>query len=377
MAFGKNSDVLDERWPTPLKCPKNAFFADHRPIPTSQNKHVRPLVWSCEKNRERSNARVVMNEWFERLTFNVIVRMLAGKRVFNSNTTTEDCDFKDAIKKMLYLSGVFVVSDVIPSLEWVDFGGYVKAMKQTAKDMDRVLGRWLEEHVRRREEGGGSDSGSDFIDVMLSVLPEDTVMAGYKRETIIKATTLILIMTRSESTAETLTWALSLLLNNPHALKTVQEELDLHVNKWVQESDIAKLKYLQAVVKETLRLYPPGPLSGPREAREDCRVGGYDIKKRTRLIVNLWKLQRDSRIWSDPHEFKPERFLVDHANVEFRGQQFEYIPFSAGRRMCPAVSLGLQEVHLTLARVLDADGMPKETEHVYLQKINLESTRVS
>ncbi|XP_057473361.1 dimethylnonatriene synthase-like [Actinidia eriantha] len=320
---------------------------------------VRDLYSSCEKNRERSTARVVMNEWFERLTFNVIVRMLAGKRVFNSNTTTDECDFKDAIKKMLYLAGVFVVSDVIPSLEWVDFGGYLKAMKQTAKDMDQVLGRWLEEHVRRKEKSGGGDSGGDFIDVMLSVLPEDTVMAGYKRETIIKATTLILIMTGSESTAETLTWALSLLLNNPHALKTAQEELDLHVgrNKWVQESDIAKLKYLQAVVKETLRLYPPGPLSGPREAREDCRVGGYDIKKGTRLIVNLWKLQRDSRVWSDPHEFKPERFLVDHANVEFRGQQFEYIPFSAGRRMCPAVSFGLQVVHFTLARVLQGFDM--------------------
>ena len=166
-------------------------------------------------------------------------------------------------------------------------------------------------------------------------------------------------MTGSESTAETLIWALSLLLNNPHALKTAQEELDLHVgrDKWVQEPDIAKLKYLRAVVKETLRLYPPGPLSGPREAGEDCRVGGYDVKKGTRLIVNLWKLHRDSRIWSDPHEFKPERFLGDHANVEFRGQQFEYIPFSAGRRMCPAVSFGLQEVHLTLARVLQGFDM--------------------
>ena len=109
-----------------------------------------------------------------------------------SNTTTKYYDFKDAIKKMLYPSGVFVVSDVIPSLEWVDFGGYLKAMKQTTKDMDQVLGRWLEEHVRRREEEvGGGDNGGDFIDVMLSVLPEDTVMAGYKRETIIKATILV------------------------------------------------------------------------------------------------------------------------------------------------------------------------------------------
>ncbi|PSR94944.1 Cytochrome P450 82C4 like [Actinidia chinensis var. chinensis] len=323
---------------------------------------VRDLHSLCAKNKEMS-ALVAMNEWLEHLTFNIIVKMLVGKRVFDSttrsNTNSQEFGFKEAIKKALYLSGVFVASDAIPSLEWVDVGGYVKAMKQTGKEIDQVLGRWLEEHVRRREKEGGRGDKGDFIDVMLSVLSEDTVMAGYKRDTIIKSTTLILILTGSESTAETLTWALSLLLNNPHALKTAQEELDLHVgrNKWVQESDIANLNYLQAIVKETLRLYPPAPLSGPREAIEDCRVGGYDIKKGTRLIVNLWKLQRDSRIWDDPNEFKPERFLSDHANVGFRGQQFEYIPFSSGRRMCPAVTFGLQVVQLTLARLLQGFDM--------------------
>lgn len=161
-------------------------------------------------------------------------------------------------------------------------------------------------------------------------------------------------MTGSESTAETLTWALSLLLNNKQVLKAAQDELDVQVgrDKLVQESDIKNLKYLQAIVKETLRLYPPGPLAGPREAMEDCNIGGYYVQKGTRLIVNLWKLQRDPRMWSDPNEFKPERFLVDHVDVGYRGQQFEYIPFSSGRRMCPGVTFGLQVVHLTLARLI-------------------------
>ncbi|PHT61360.1 Cytochrome 82G1 [Capsicum annuum] len=172
-------------------------------------------------------------------------------------------------------------------------------------------------------------------------------------------------MTASESTAETLIWALSLLMNDTQSLKLAQDELDVHVgrNRWVEESDIKNLPYLQAIVKETLRLYPPGPLSGPREAIEDCYVSKYHIKKGTRLIVNLWKLQRDSRIWEDPDEFKPERwFLKEHKNINFRGQNFEYIPFSSGRRMCPGLMFGTQVVHLTLAKLLHGYNisMPRE-----------------
>ncbi|KAI7984376.1 Cytochrome P450 82G1 [Camellia lanceoleosa] len=307
---------------------------------------------------------VTMNKWFDHLTFNVIVRMLAGKR-FSGSTTTHSKDeeghkIKEAIKKALYLGGVFVVSDEIPWLEWFDFGGHLKAMKQTLKEVDEVLGSWLEEHIQKKkrlalEGSDGVGDQADFMDVMLSVLSEDTMMGGHDRDTVIKATTMILIMTGSESTGDTLIWALSLLLNNRQALKTAQAELDAQVgrHKWVQESDIQNLKYLQAIVKETLRLYPPGPVSGPREAMEDCRVGGYRVDKGTRLIVNLWKLHRDERVWSNPEEFEPQRFLKEHADVGFKGQQhFEYIPFSSGRRMCPGLTFGLQLVHLTLARLI-------------------------
>ncbi|XP_028058717.1 xanthotoxin 5-hydroxylase CYP82C4-like isoform X2 [Camellia sinensis] len=329
---------------------------------------IRDLHLLCMKNVDNPTT-VVMNKWFEHLTFNIILRMLAGKRFSGSSESgpnnPEENEIKEAIKKGLYLSGIFVVSDAIPWLEWVDIGGYVKAMKKTAKEIDVVLGNWLQEHIDKRkllaEEGescdrgsGGGNSQSDFIDVMLSVLEEDTEMSGYKRDTVIKATILILILTGSESTAETLTWALSLLLNNRRVLKAAQQELDIQIgrHKWVQESDITKLPYLQAIVKETLRLYPPGPLAGPREATQDCHVGGYFVPKGTRLIVNLWKLQRDPRIWTHPDEFRPERFITDHANVGYRGQQHEYIPFSSGRRMCPGVTFGLQVVQLTLARLL-------------------------
>ncbi|KAK6150746.1 hypothetical protein DH2020_015678 [Rehmannia glutinosa] len=138
-----------------------------------------------------------------------------------------------------------------------------------------------------------------------------------------------------------LVWALSLLLNNRHVLKEAQEELDKHIGRErrVKESDISNLVYLQAITKETLRLYP----------------AGYHVQKGTWLIVNLWKLHRDPHVWGDDLlEFKPERFLSTHKNVDVRGQNFELIPLGAGRRSCPGTNFGLQMLHLVLANLLHA-----------------------
>ncbi|KAL8516580.1 hypothetical protein ACS0TY_015010 [Phlomoides rotata] len=308
-------------------------------------------LYSMSSKSCGGNEVVEMGSWFENLTFNITVRMLAGKRFSFWNGDEKDKQFKEAIKKALYLSGVFVFSDAIPSLEWLDIGGYIKAMKQTAKDIDRVLEDWVQERIQTRKK----DQTDHFMDVMLSAMHQNEIISGYNRETVIKATILILILTGSESTAETLIWALSLLLNNRRALKLAQDELDTVIgrHRWVQESDINNLNYLQAIFKETLRLYPPGPLAGPHEATHDCHVGTYHVPKGTRLILNLWKLHRDPNVWSDPEEFRPERFLnetISHLN--FRGQCYEYIPFSSGRRMCPGMTFGLLVIQLSLARLL-------------------------
>ncbi|KAF8399198.1 hypothetical protein HHK36_015063 [Tetracentron sinense] len=188
---------------------------------------------------------------------------------------------------------------------------------------------------------------------MLSILG-DAKLSGYDADTINKATSMALIIGGADSTQVTLTWALSLLLNNRHVLRKAMDELDVHVGRkrHVDESDIKNLVYLQAVVKETLRLYPAAPLSGPRVAREDCTVEGYHVRKGTRVIVNTWKIQREPRVWSDPTEFRPDRFLTSHVEMDVRGQNFEFIPFGSGRRMCPGISLALQVVQLALASLL-------------------------
>lgn len=161
-------------------------------------------------------------------------------------------------------------------------------------------------------------------------------------------------MSGVDTSAVSQTWALCALLNNRRVLKKVQEELDnvVGLQRQVQESDLNNLVYLQAVVKEILRLYPPGQLVGPREFSKDCTLMGYHIPGGTRLIVNLYKLNRDPRVWSDATEFRPERFLEEHKDLDPKGRYFEYIPFGAGKRMCPGVGFALQMLHLVLATLL-------------------------
>ncbi len=122
----------------------------------------------------------------------------------------------------------------------------------------------------------------------------------------------------------------------------------------VNKSNIGKLVFLQAIVKETLCLYPPAPLLAPHESLEDCTIGGYHVPRGTRLITNTWKIQTDPRVWSDPLKFDPERFLTTHKHVDVKGigQHFELIPFGSGRRACPGASFALQMVHLALASFL-------------------------
>lgn len=130
-------------------------------------------------------------------------------------------------------------------------------------------------------------------------------------------------------------------------MRKAVEEIDQVVGKsrLLQESDIPYLPYLQAIVKESLRLYPTAPLL-QRQSTEDCTIGGYHIPAKTTIMFNVYGVGRDPTYWDKPLEFRPERFEEKHLDV--RGQHFQLLPFGSGRRMCPGTSLGLLMVHQIL-----------------------------
>ncbi|XP_076944195.1 cytochrome P450 CYP82D47-like [Bidens hawaiensis] len=310
-----------------------------------------------EKRDDQRQVLVEMKKWFGEFNINVILRMVVGKRYSGAASSEEEEEMKrsrEVMRNFFHFLGLFVAADALPFLGWLDLGGHEKAMKKVAQEIDSMAEKWLHEH-RSKRNSCESVEEKDFMDVLISAVDSSEGLTEYDSDTIIKSATMVLIASSADTTTVMLTWALSLLLNNSHSLKKTQEELDLVVgrDRQVNESDITNLVYLQAVVKETLRLYPAGRLGGLRQFSEDCTVAGYHVPKGTWLMVNLWKLQQDPEIWSNPLEFKPERFLDEnHKHVDVIGSHFELIPFGAGRRCCPGISLALQVLHLVLATLL-------------------------
>jgi cytochrome P450 len=143
------------------------------------------------------------------------------------------------------------------------------------------------------------------------------------------------------------------LMRNPAAMSKAQAEVrGVYAGQTkVTEDRLGELPYLQLVIKETLRLHVPGPLLIPRECQEHCRVLGYDVPKGAMVLVNAWAIARSPEYWEEPDAFDPDRFAGDAAR-DFRGNDFEFIPFGAGRRICPGMAFGLANIELGLASLL-------------------------
>ncbi|XP_073057698.1 strychnine-11-hydroxylase-like isoform X2 [Primulina eburnea] len=156
----------------------------------------------------------------------------------------------------------------------------------------------------------------------------------------------------TETSATLIVWAMTSLMKTPRAMKKAQEEVrNLVDNKGaVDEDDVPNLPYLKAIIKETLRLFPPAPLSIPRETIERCTIDGYEIRPKTVVYVNVHAIGLDPEYWENPTEFNPDRFL--DSTIDYRGQDFGLLPFGSGRRGCPGINMGIAIVELALANLL-------------------------
>lgn len=161
-----------------------------------------------------------------------------------------------------------------------------------------------------------------------------------------------LFIAGSHTTTTTVEWAMAELLRNPTKMAKARAELrEAFGSGNAEEGDLANLPYLQAVMKETMRLHPPAPLLLPHEVSETgVTLGGFSVPKGARVLVNLWAIGRDPEVWAEPEVFMPERFL--DREVDFRGRAFEFIPFGSGRRACPGMPLAVTVAPMVLASLL-------------------------
>ncbi|KAK1436698.1 hypothetical protein QVD17_02480 [Tagetes erecta] len=290
---------------------------------------------------ERCDSSVDASALFDSLAENIMCRVAIGK--------TYDLKLTNIFKPYLTMFTRLSIGSYIPWLSWVDrVSGLLAKAEQVTKELDEFLEDVIDEHVNKRKE---DDEGQDFIDILLNVQKDKTTGFTFERDTI-KAVIMDIFGGGIDNTSTNLEWVLSELIRNPRVMKKLQNEITeiAQGRSMIVEEDLEKMPYLKAVVKENLRLHPPVPLLLPRVATQDVKLMGYDIELGTQVLVNVWKIGRDPRLWEEPNEFRPERFVVD--SISYKGSHFEWLPFGAGRRVCPGILFSVIIIELAIANIV-------------------------
>ncbi|MED6181786.1 hypothetical protein PIB30_022672 [Stylosanthes scabra] len=258
--------------------------------------------------------------------------------------------FKDIVFGLTEESTRPCLGDFFPLLGFLNSRGARARTKDRNDKLYAVIDGAMEKRIRLRDSKGDySGEINDALDSLLDLVNEEG--SEFNRHYVVHLL-MDLFVASIDTTSSTLEWAMAELMRSPTKLHKVREELQqiLGENGEVEESRISKLPYLNATVKETLRLHPPTPLLVPRKANDDVQLGGFTVPKNAQILFNVWSIGRDSHIWANPNSFEPERFL--DSEIDFKGKHFELIPFGSGRRICPGLPLASRTLSFMLASLL-------------------------
>ncbi|KAF5734452.1 hypothetical protein HS088_TW16G00901 [Tripterygium wilfordii] len=305
-----------------------------------------------------------------RTTINSLSNTIFSVDLADSNSDTAR-EFKEITKKIMEEASKPNLADYFPLLRKLDPQGIRRRMTVHLGKILELFDQIINERLKLREMNSFISS-NDVLDTLLDICEDGS--EDFDRSHI-KHLFLALFVAGTDTTSSTIESAMKELLSNPKTLSKAQAELEQTIGRGnqLQESDTARLPYLQAIIKETLRLHPPGPLLLPRKAAEDVEIAGYMVPKDALVLVNAWAIGRDLNVWKeDPNSFVPERFLG--SEIDIRGQHFELIPLGAGRRMCPGLPLATRLLHLVLGSLINSFDWKLE-DGVTPESMNMESLR--
>ncbi|XP_055819932.1 cytochrome P450 71AU50-like [Solanum dulcamara] len=340
---------------------KNIIFAKYGPYWRNMRKLVTLHLLTNQKiNSFQSMRRQQIELMIKSLKNDCVVVDLSAKvaslnadltclMVFGKKYVDEDLDkrgFKAVLQEVVHLTATPNLGDFFPFLGVIDLQGLTRRLKDLAKVFDEFLEKIINEHVHSRDQ----KQSKDFVDTMLDIMRSGEAEFQFDRSHI-KAILFDMLVAAVDTSATSIDWILTELLRHPRVMKKLQKELEevVGLERMVKESDLENFKYLDMVVKEGMRLHSVVPVT-QRESMEDCVVDGFHIRKGSRIMINHYAIQRDPNVWSEPEKFFPERFVG--SNIDIRGRDFQLLPFSSGRRSCPAMPLGITIVRLVVAQLV-------------------------
>ncbi|GAB2269750.1 hypothetical protein Dimus_004672 [Dionaea muscipula] len=280
-------------------------------------------------------------------TNDVLCRAILGRN-FSDGGEYDQHGFHSMLEEYQELLGGLSIGDFFPSKEFIHtLTGHKSRLQKTFRRFDNFFNEVIKEH----QDQGRMMDNKDLLDVLLDIHKDESGEMPLTMDNV-KAILLDMFAAGTDTTFITLDWAMTELIMNRNVMKKAQEEMRniIGEREFVTEDDLPQLHYLKAVVKEVFRLHPPVPVLVPRESIEDVTINGYLIPAKTRIFVNVWAIGRDPKSWEDPETFNPERFIG--SNIDFKGQDFELLPFGAGRRGCPGITFATPIVELGLAQLL-------------------------
>lgn len=358
-----------EYWRNLRKIAATHLFIRRRISAFESHRHAltNSMLQSIESSADLNSVRI--REILQKSSLNNIMGSVFGRCYGFECGDAEAEELASMVNEGYELLGTFNWADHLPILGFLDLQRIRRRCSDLVPRVYAFVQNIIEEH-RAKPSAGDDRADLDFVDVLLSLKGNekltDTDMVAVLWEMIFRGTDTVAIL---------MEWILARLILHPNVQAKVHEELDSVVgnSRQVAESDIPKLPYLQAVVKEVLRIHPPGPLlSWARLAIHDVHVGGHHIPAGTTAMVNMWSITHDDDIWKDPLSFNPDRFLPSAGGeeVNIMGSDLRLAPFGSGRRVCPGKALGLQTVHTWLARMLHHfQWLPSEDQPVDLTEV--------
>ncbi|XP_039044601.1 flavonoid 3'-monooxygenase CYP75B137-like [Hibiscus syriacus] len=284
-------------------------------------------------------------------TMSVTISTLWGDSL-NEEEAKRVVEFKERLEEFVGLIGAPNVSDIFPVLRPLDLQGIESKTKKLLSWFYEFLESVIEQR-RKAGEAEQQEESKDFLQQLLELNQRGDAKASLSM-TEIKALLLDMIVGGTDTTFTTMEWAMTELLRHPDKLKRVADELDAVVGgqNVVEETHLPRLRYLEAVVKETFRIHPPAPLLLPHMAGETTVVAGYTIPKHSNVFFNAWAIQRDPELWENPLRFEPERFMRESEKRNYLGNSFHLFPFGSGRRICVGIPLAEKLIMHILATLV-------------------------